>query len=71
MALGVMPISRAMARSVIAPGPPEAINSSATPLISAVVSARSRSRRPLVPVLAMRGVYSVTLLLGVSKLYGI
>jgi hypothetical protein len=49
MALAVMPISRAMARSVMASGPPEAITASATFLLSAVVSVRSRSRLPLLP----------------------
>ncbi|GHB56546.1 hypothetical protein GCM10010306_057730 [Streptomyces umbrinus] len=68
MALAVIPISRAMARRVMASGPPEAINSSATSLISAVVSARSRSRRPVLPALlapATRALYSVTELMAV------
>src|SRR5437867_3393315 len=45
MAPAVMPISRAIARSEIASGPPSASNCVATALISALVSARNRARR--------------------------
>src|SRR5690242_5434024 len=40
-----MPISRAMARSEIASGPPSASSLSAIALISSLVCARSRARR--------------------------
>lgn len=45
MARAVIPISRAMPRNEIAPGPSSAICLSAIVVISRVVSARSRSRR--------------------------